>query len=116
MEKSRPGSGRSFTIWLPEAVALIFSFLCLAALAVLLAVYDGKPIFGWNGVTLNTIVSVLSTSSKAALMLALGESISQWKWILFANERRPLMDFERIENASRGPLGSLKLMWHCKGA
>ncbi|OJD28995.1 uncharacterized protein BKCO1_990001 [Diplodia corticola] len=107
---------RSLTLWLVETVAVIFSAASLAALAVLLAVTDGKVIFDWHGVTLNTIVSILSTASKVSVMLALSESISQWKWILFGDKMRPLMDFERIDWASRGPLGSLKMMVHCRGA
>ncbi|KAL1635493.1 hypothetical protein SLS58_010189 [Diplodia intermedia] len=107
---------RSLSLWLPETLAIIFSATSLAALAVLLAVTDGKAIFNWHNVTLNTIVSILSTASKASVLLALSESISQWKWILFGDKMRPLMDFERIDWASRGPLGSLKVLWHCKGA
>jgi hypothetical protein len=102
--------------WIPEIVAAASSALYLLALSVLLSVYDNKPIFSWYGITLNTVVSLLSTASKAFLMLAVGEAMGQWKWILFSRERRLLIDFERLDSASRGPLGSLKMLWHGREA
>lgn len=100
--------------WIPDTAALIASTLLVVALATILAVNDGKPIFSWYKVTLNTIVSLLSTASKASLLLAVEDLISQWKWILF-NTPRPLIDFERIDLASRGPFGSLVLMFRGRG-
>ncbi|KAL1850779.1 hypothetical protein Daus18300_012787 [Diaporthe australafricana] len=88
--------------------------MLLVALAALLAAYDDRAVFDWKGVTLNAVVSVLSTASRASLLYAISELISQWKWIVFTSTRRPLIDFERIDAASRGPLGSLGLMWKCK--
>jgi hypothetical protein len=102
---------RSLGLWLPEILAVIFSAASLAAMAVLLAVTDGKAIFNWHNITLNTIVSI-----EVSVLRALSESISQWKWILFDGKMRPLIDFERIDRASRGSLGSLKVLGHCKGA
>lgn len=85
-----------------------------AVMVVLLAVFDGRPILDWNGVTLNAIVSVISVAIKATLTFALAELIGQWKWILFSRGARPLVDFERIDMASRGPLGSLRLLVRMK--
>jgi|SRR3569833_572287 len=101
--------------WVAEILAVCLSLFSLAGLAVLLAVYDNKPVFTWNGVTLNAIVSVLSTTSKASLMLAVTESTSQWKWVLFFRGGRPLIDFDRIDRASRGILGSWRLLCARKG-
>jgi len=85
--------------------------MALAGLAFFLAAFDGKLIFSWHGITLNTIVSTLSTFSKAALMLAVAESTSQWKWILYARDERRLIDFELIDRASRGLRGSWVMLW-----
>lgn len=100
--------------WSSELASVIGSALLLAALVVVLLVYNDQPIFTWHAITLNAIVSVLSTASKTALLFAVTELVSQWKWILFTDRSRPLMDFERIDSASRGAFGSLKLMWNCK--
>lgn len=97
--------------WLPETAGILASALLLVALAVLLAAFDDKAVFDWKGVTLNAVVSVISTASKASLLYAISELISQWKWIIFTSTRRPLIDFERVDAASRGPMGSLRMMW-----
>ncbi|KAI0534816.1 hypothetical protein GGR58DRAFT_504911 [Xylaria digitata] len=105
--------GVSIQLWLTEIAALTASTLLILSLIIVLTVYDGKTVFSWHGVTLNAIVSILATSSKASMLLAVEELISQWKWILF-HTPRTLWDFERIDSASRGPLGSLAVMWCCK--
>ncbi len=104
--------------WGPDVLAVVFAVACSIGLAVLLALEDGKPVFSWYGVTLNALVALLATCSKSALLVVVAESTSQWKWILFSRDARPLMDFERIDSASRGPFGSLKLLWSqsCNGA
>ncbi|OBT70761.1 hypothetical protein VF21_10278 [Pseudogymnoascus sp. 05NY08] len=84
-------------------------------MVVLLATFNGKAVFTWKGVTLNAIVSVLSLAMKASLAYALAECMAQWKWILFAREARPLIDFDRIDAATRGPLGSLRVLTRTKG-
>lgn len=100
--------------WLPEILGIVASALLLIALSAILAVYDNKAVFEWKGVTLNAVVSVISTASKASLLYSISQLISQWKWIIFTRTKRPLMDFERVDSASRGPMGSLELMWKCK--
>lgn len=103
--------------FLPEILSLLLTIVSLAALVVLLITQDKKPIYTLRGgITLNTIVAVLSTISKASLLLVIGEGIGQWKWILFAargsgdGRGRLLRDFDRVDKASQGPLGSLKLL------
>jgi hypothetical protein len=102
------------TLWLPELLACLGTIVSLVGIVALIAIYDNKPVFHWKGVTLNAAVSVLSTASKSLLMLAVEESISQWKWILFWRDRRLLIDFERVDEASRGPWGSFIALWRLK--
>ncbi|KAH8646740.1 hypothetical protein BX600DRAFT_518771 [Xylariales sp. PMI_506] len=97
--------------WAAQIWAIIGSFLCTAGLALFLAEYDGRPIFSWYGVTLNAIIAVLSVAAKGLLLLAVEESFSQWKWILFYREPRALIEFQRIDEASRGPLGSVQMLF-----
>ncbi|KAI9167933.1 hypothetical protein HJFPF1_04074 [Paramyrothecium foliicola] len=78
---------------------------------VLLAFFDEKPIFDGEIVTLNTIVSILSTTSKVCLIAAISSCVSQEGWIMFARRPRRLYDLEMVAQASRGPLGSFKLLW-----
>ncbi|KPM39707.1 hypothetical protein AK830_g6852 [Neonectria ditissima] len=105
-----------WTAWALEYWALLGSIATFVAMVILLRVFNGKAVFAWNSVTLNTIVSILSLAMKASLAYVLAECMAQWKWILFAREARPLMDFERIDAATRGPLGSLRILIRTKGA
>lgn len=81
----------SLGTWFYEFLALCFSVACFIAIFVILHVYDGKttPKLS-HGLTLNTIISVLSTASKSSLTFAVGESIlssSRSRRIPFASGR-----------------------------
>ncbi|KAH7118549.1 hypothetical protein B0J13DRAFT_680907 [Dactylonectria estremocensis] len=105
-----------WTAWALEYWALVGSVTSLVAMVALLRVFDGKEVFAWNSITLNTVISILSLTMKANLAYILAECMAQWKWILFAREERPLMDFDRIDAATRGPLGSLRILIRTKSA
>jgi hypothetical protein len=81
---------------------------------VLLVVFNGRPIFDWYNVTLNAILSALSMVIKASLVFAVAEAVGQWKWIIFSQETRALMDFERIDLVTRFPLGSVAILFKMK--
>ncbi|KFA70947.1 hypothetical protein S40288_10239 [Stachybotrys chartarum IBT 40288] len=98
-------------LWIPEISALLGTGAMTGALVSLLLVYNGQPIFDWYSVTLNTIVSTLSVTMKALLLFAAAECIGQWKWIMLHQSPRTLIDFERVDQASRGPLGCFNLLW-----
>ncbi|UPL00378.1 hypothetical protein LCI18_011312 [Fusarium solani-melongenae] len=85
-------------------------------MVVLLSKFDGKAPFNWNSITLNAVVSILSLAIKTSLVFVIAECIAQWKWILFARGPRLLVDFDRIDSATRGPLGSIKVLFGTKGA
>ena len=82
----------------------------MVAIGILLAHYNNQPVLAWNGVTLNAIISVFSAISKAMLAFTLSECLGQAKWIWFSWQQRPLNALDSIDEASRGPLGSLKLL------
>ena len=90
--------------WFLQTLAIVLSILSIGAY------YDNKSIFDWNGVTLNAVVAVLAAITKALLEFAISDCLGQSKWIWFSWQQRPLKDLDLIESASRGPLGSLKLL------
>lgn len=96
--------------WEFEILAIASSILMVVAMAALLAAYDRKPVFQSKMWTLNAFISTLSTASRAALLTVVGSCISQGNWILFSGAARRLYDFELVSEASRGPLGSLKVL------
>ncbi|KIW05859.1 uncharacterized protein PV09_03062 [Verruconis gallopava] len=103
--------------WLLELISWGISALSIAAISFLLGYYDGRAVPDqWPlGITLNTYISVLSGISKYALALPIDEAIGQLKWHWFARRPRPLLDFERFDDATRGPYGAFALFLHTKG-
>ncbi|KAF8856529.1 hypothetical protein BDZ45DRAFT_594092 [Acephala macrosclerotiorum] len=96
--------------WLLEFLGCLFSLLCAVAIIIVLKVYDGKPLPKLpQGITLNTILALFTTLAKAGLMIPISEALSQLKWVWF-KEERPLVDFETFDQASRGPIGGIKLL------
>lgn len=96
--------------WLNEVASCLVAFGVLIAIICVLNQNDGQPLPEWKyGITLNALVSVLSTILKAAAVMPLAVGISQAKWLWYA-EPRPLKDIETFDDASRGPWGSFLLL------
>ncbi|OBT83439.1 hypothetical protein VE02_07869 [Pseudogymnoascus sp. 03VT05] len=110
-----PLKNMKWTDWAQEYAAVLGSFASFIAMVALLAAFDGKVVGTWNGVTLNAVVSILSLIMRASLAYVLAKCLAQWKWVLFAREARPLIDFDRIDAVTRGPLGSLRVLARTKG-
>ncbi|TLS28046.1 hypothetical protein PpBr36_01641, partial [Pyricularia pennisetigena] len=100
--------------WLIETVSLVFSLLCVIGLVVILVLIQGRKVDEWPVIlTPNTFVSLLSTLSKAALLVPVANSIGQLKWLHFEQGRpRRLVDLEVFDGATRGPAGALSLLWN----
>lgn len=81
-------------------------------LRITLTAFNGKPVPTLShGLTLNTIISVLATSSKAALMFVISSALGQLKWLWFSGDKsRRLLDAETFDEAARGPPGSFSLL------
>ncbi|KAJ5094581.1 hypothetical protein N7456_010442 [Penicillium angulare] len=109
---------RSFWLdsWSFEWITLAFSLACFIAVYIVLWVFNGKeqPDMKYD-LSLNTVISVLATGCKSALVLVIGEAISQLKWLWFENPRQGqgrLVGVQRFDAASRGPLGSFMIVFH----
>ncbi|CAH0045263.1 unnamed protein product [Clonostachys solani] len=100
--------------WALESGSMLACFVQFAAMIIVCISFNGKPVFDGPFITLNTIVSILSTGSKASMLTAVASCISQANWSLFAGPPRRLYDFEMVADASRGPLGSLQLLLSSK--
>ncbi|KAF2119045.1 hypothetical protein BDV96DRAFT_643202 [Lophiotrema nucula] len=97
--------------WWPEVQAIFTAWLALAVIFFLLGYYFNKTPFVWHGVSLNTWVSIFSTIMKSLLLFTVSACLSQWKYISFSQKRRKLIDFDLYDGASRGPNGSVSLLW-----
>ena len=99
--------------WWPETMALSFSAGCLVLVAVILRYYDGRPNPTLpTGITLNAVVAILSTASRSSLLFAITATVGQSKWCWFRSRPRTLHDLQRLDEASRGPLGSFGMLLH----
>ena len=101
----------SINTWLLEWLAICVSISTLVAIAVILAVYDGKSLRHWSHtIQLNTVLSTLATTMKGFMLLAVCACLGQWKWLWYTGDSRSLTHFDLLDAASRGPLGSLQLL------
>ncbi|KAL9107008.1 MAG: hypothetical protein Q9227_008044 [Pyrenula ochraceoflavens] len=86
----------------------------MASIVTVLAVYNGRDAATWvfpYNITLNAIIASLNTLGKSLLIFALSAAIGQWKWITVNQKPLRLRTFGYIDRASRGPLGSVQLLW-----
>lgn len=96
--------------WIAELLSLGGCLVTFCLMVALLAHNDGHRPSEWYGLSLNTAISVLSVALKAWILYSNSQCIGQWKWILFHRSERRLIEFERIDLASRGPLGSVDIL------
>ncbi|OAL55043.1 hypothetical protein IQ07DRAFT_284443 [Pyrenochaeta sp. DS3sAY3a] len=102
-----------FTIkdWWWEIVSWAIGTIALAALLILLTMFHTKETSIWKSrLSMNAIIAALSQTSQSSLAVSLASGISQskWEWLRSKRQRR---DIETFDKASRGPLGSLMLIW-----
>lgn len=118
-KRSRLSSFSLGDYWIWEIVCAVLGALLILTLYLVLRHYDGRtaPQFGTAfgaALTLNTIVSIIVTAARAALLLPVAECVSQLKWIWFSRDYRRLTDMSTFDKASRSWSGGLGLVWSTK--
>ena len=102
--------------WIGEAVVMALSIGCLAAIAIIVNIYDGAPLPQWRGgVTLNTVIAVLSTTARSGMIFVVSATMGQLKWCWLGQTRRRLVDMQVMDDASRGPLGATRILTSLTG-
>ena len=112
------GWGWEFLTWLLAAMSLL-------ALLAIFAHFHDKPLSQWHSrLAPNTIVSILSQVGQTAVLVSVTSSICQSMWLWLGKENHAtdlrgsagaksrLSDMQVYDDGSRGPLGSLLLLWH----
>lgn len=102
---------RSFSdTWTLEFLCWLLALVSLVTILIVLCEFNGQPLASWrSGVTLNTVINVVSQIAQTAVFVPVAASISQLKWISYS-KARPVGDMEDFDKASRGPMDSLWLM------
>ncbi|KAK4195629.1 hypothetical protein QBC40DRAFT_18808 [Triangularia verruculosa] len=101
--------------WWQELASVLLSISCVLALVSILSSYDGRPLADWTlGVTLNTVIALLSTICRMAFIYPLAQALAQQRWNWYKRPRS-FDDFRIFDDASRGPWGSLRLLVRMRG-
>jgi hypothetical protein len=99
--------------WLWEMISMMFSVACIIAVVILASRLHRTLLSNWTFLLQpSTLISLLVTAAQSSMMLVVAEVISQLKWIHMSLPRaQPLADLNIFDSASRGPLGSLSLIY-----
>ena len=98
--------------WLWEMLTYCFSLICMIAVIAVLIFEDGKQLDQWGfPIGPNAMISFIVTLAKSSFLLAMTETISQLKWLHYDGRSNKLSDLKLFDEASRGPLGSLRLLF-----
>ncbi|KAH8900290.1 hypothetical protein GQ53DRAFT_741222 [Thozetella sp. PMI_491] len=101
--------------WWTEILLLLFSTALLAAMIILFWKLDGTELNAWSAaISINSVTSILSVAFQIALMGVVGSCLSQGKWTWFRSRAGPIKGFLAFDDASRGPLGAISLLWWLK--
>ncbi|KAK8867610.1 hypothetical protein PGQ11_006188 [Apiospora arundinis] len=105
---------RALHPWIWEVLLCVASSCLMVAIAAILLHVDGRSQEEWRlGITLNSLINILSTLFRACLASTAAEVISQQKWIWFwsaPTSGRPIGQVQTFEEGSRSSLGALKLL------
>lgn len=97
--------------WIWEVTALGIAIGLVAAIFSILGHFNGRVLPNWPlRINLNTLIALLSTIMRALLLISMAAVISQSKWLWYGRDR-PLHHFRNFDEASRGVLGSFRLLF-----
>lgn len=120
--------------WWQEILSNITSIGCMVAVVVILKIMENQNIDHWTffvstqkipwfhstvqfthvyyilKLSLNATIALVITAAKSTALLSVAACISQWKWVYFSARPRRLEHMDLIEEASRGPYGSLGMI------
>jgi hypothetical protein len=100
--------------WVWEVAACIIALGIAAVIGQQLKALDGNSTANWTQSWSPTSALALTvTIAKAAMLVPVASAISQLKWHNYKTTQR-LDKLETFDGASRGVLGSLKLLWQMK--
>lgn len=100
------------TSWTWELLSCLLAIGALIGILVVLKQFNGKSLQDWPyHFTINTLVSILVTIIKVAIVVPLAEGISQLKWSWYKRRENALADMVVFDSASRGIFGASRLLF-----
>ncbi|KAL9041872.1 MAG: hypothetical protein Q9214_003960 [Letrouitia sp. 1 TL-2023] len=96
--------------WAQELLCWLLALISLLVIIIVVAIFNGQPLQKWHsGLTLNTLINVVSQIAQTAVIVPVAASISQLKWIWF-HKKKAIGDMKPFDEASRGPISSIMLI------
>ena len=109
--KSVRTKGSKHREWRWELLAVAVSLLCMAGIVAVIARMNERPLSHWTFfLSLPATIAIFSTSAKSMAAVFVAAAVGQAKWLHFRSPR-PLRDLDLLDDASRGPMGSLRLLY-----
>ncbi|KAI1172630.1 hypothetical protein F4777DRAFT_498051 [Nemania sp. FL0916] len=100
--------------WWWEISSSITSLIGLGLVVFILKQVDNQPISSWPySIQPNSLIAVITTITKASMLVPIASCLSQLKWDHFQYRPNPLNDFQIYDDASRGPWGCIYMI--CTG-
>ena len=118
--------GLLYEWWMWEFLAMVVSIGAIIALIVVLKDADQQQQQPWmignTQLTLNTVISIISTIIRASLLVMVSGALNQSPWNWFAQREhghnnwsgQPLKDLDTFGGAANSSLASLKLLYRTK--
>jgi len=98
--------------WRWELFTWSLGTAAIFTIMILLSGFRNQPTEQWKSrVQMNAMIAALAQTAQTALLVPIASSIGQLKWIWFQQKPRSTIDLERYDQASRGPEGSIKLLF-----
>ncbi|KAL0941912.1 acid phosphatase protein [Colletotrichum truncatum] len=111
--------GDWYYVW--EVFGILVSGLAIIAISVIISQFDHERVPEWTArapfkkqrfhLSINSLLSILSVLGSTCAMIPVTKSLGQLKYLWFMEQDRKLADLEVFDSASRGKLGSAKLIW-----
>jgi hypothetical protein len=100
--------------WKYEIATWLLGSCALGCIVALLVIYRDRPLNEWTSRFLPApVVAALSQVTQSALLFSISACIGQLKWD-WLRQTRSASDLGKFEEASRGPQGSLMLLFKTK--
>jgi hypothetical protein len=115
-ESKNTGESRGFSRlldWWWEMGACIVSITGCGLLITFITFLNGTSRSSWERtwpIEPNTVIAIISTTSRTALMVPVASCLSQLKWRHFQRRPHRLSHLDLIDRSSRGPWGSLQVL------
>jgi hypothetical protein len=113
LEVSRGGD--VFRHWWAECLGFFLVLAAMVAIISTLLPHDGKPMPQWPyQISINISVAIFVNILKFAMILVVAEGLSHRTWAWF-RKHRSLHDLAKYDMASRGAVGSVRLIFTLRG-